>query len=144
MAVIADLLALLDCAAFRGKAGPEDRLAMEVANWLRAMSLEGKLLATWTCIPHEVGAVSRSSAAYGGQRAKYAKQKAMGLITGSADYVFVWPDGGGWIEAKVKGSYPSPTQRLFAKWCAATNTNYAICRTVDEFSQTLKGWGALV
>lgn len=128
---------------FRGRTGPEDRLAIEVANELRAATLEGRLLAAWTCIPHEAGGVSKNSQAFGGMVAKYAKQKAMGLIKGSADYVFVWKGGGGWIELKASGGSLSPEQRDFRDWCEHLGVHWAKCKTVHEVIHSLVEWGAL-
>ena len=140
---IAQLMSLMNYRPFRGRIGPEDTLAIEVATWLRAMTLEGKLHATWTCIPHEVGAVPQKSAKFNLAQTRYAKAKAMGLITGSADYVFVWPNGGGWIELKsATGSLSSP-QKDFRDWCRATGSNWAVCRTLDEVVENLLEWGVL-
>lgn len=136
------ILRLLDFKPFAGKRGPEDDLSMAVANMLRAATLEGKLDAVWTSIPHEVGAVRRGSPQLGVAKAKYAKQKAMGMITGSGDFVFVWPNGGGFIELKV-GAQLSPAQRDFRDWCAGSGNRYAVCKSVDEVVATLRSWGAM-
>ena len=136
------MLRVLDFKPFRGKRGPEDNLSIDVATVLRAASLEGRLRAVWTSVPHEVGAVSRGSSQFGVAVAKYAKQKAMGLIAGSGDFVFTWPGGGAWIELKVEASL-SPAQRDFKAWCEETGSHYAVCRSVAEVEATLFSWGAL-
>jgi len=140
--MMANLLRLLDFKAYKGKRGPEDELSMDVATMLRAASLEGRLLAVWTSVPHEVGAVRRGSPQFGVAVAKYAKQKAMGLIAGSGDFVFVWPDGGAFIELKVDASL-SPSQKDFKSWCDSTGNRYAVCRSVHDVEVNLILWGAL-
>lgn len=141
--MLAPFLSLMLPKPYRGKAGEEDLLSISVANYLRAATIEGRLLATWTSVPHEVGAVSRHGASFGAAVAKYAKQKAMGLIPGSGDFVFVWPNGGGWIELKVSGGSLSDNQKQFRDWCVATGNRYALCRTVDQVVEKLLEWGAL-
>jgi hypothetical protein len=140
---ISQLLALMDYKPYRGSTGEEDRLAIAVATMLRVASIEGRLKATWTCIPHEVGAVPQKSAEFKRRQTRYAKAKAMGLITGSADYVFVWPGGGGWIELKSQHGALSSPQRTFRDWCHAPGSHHAVCRTVDEVVDTLISWSAL-
>lgn len=140
---IADLLSLMTYKAFRGKTGEEDNLAIAVATMLRVASIEGRLRATWTCIPHEVGALPKENAQWKVAQSRYAKAKAKGLIAGSTDYVFVWEGGGGWIELKTASGSLSPAQRIFRDWCKATGCHWAVCRTVDEVVDTLVLWRVL-
>jgi hypothetical protein len=137
MGMIATLLRLMDYRHFKGRTGPEDKLAIEVASMLRAATVEGKLRATWTHVPHEVGGKGKLAAI------RMALAKAMGLIKGSADYVFVAENGGGWIEIKVPGNYPTPIQRDFGEWCRINNVRHAICRSTQEVEDTLRSWGLL-
>lgn len=142
MSFTAVLLRLMDCRPFRGRRlGEEDILAEEVGSFLRASTLEGKLKATWTSIPHEAGGKARNSSGFKVAEARYAKMKAQGLITGSADYVFVWPEGGGWIELKAKRGSLSPAQRDFRDWCVQTETRWAVCRDLEDVKLILTAWG---
>lgn len=127
----------MECKAFRGKTGPEDQLAIEVANFLRAATLERRLLCTWTHIPHEVGGGAKMA------RVRYSLAKAMGLITGSGDYVFVGQCGGGWIELKSKTGSLTPQQKDFREWCSGTGVNHAVCRSLEEVVHHLKSWELL-
>jgi hypothetical protein len=140
---LSQLLALMDYRPYRGTTGEEDRLAIAVATMLRVASIEGRLKATWTCIPHEVGAVPQKSAEFKKRQTRYAKAKAMGLITGSTDYVFVWAGGGGWIELKSQHGSLSTPQRTFRDWARATGCNWAVCRSVEEVVEKLIEWRAL-
>lgn len=135
---IATLIELLSFKTFRGRVGPEDRLAIEVATYLRAASLEGRLAGCWTHIPHEVGGYGKPASV------RMALAKSMGLIAGSTDYVFVWHDGGGWIELKVKPGKLNPAQKAFAEWCVATQCNHAVCYSLAEVVEKLISWGALL
>lgn len=140
---IAQLMSLMNYRPFRGRTGAEDDLAIRVATYLRAATLEGRLTATWTCIPHEVGAVPQKNANFKVAQSRYAKAKAMGLIAGSADYVFVWENGGAWIELKSATGSLSEAQRYFREWCRTTNSNHAVCRTLDEVVEKLMQFGVL-
>lgn len=116
----------------RGETG----LSVQVANMLREYTLNGKLKAVWTKIPNE-GKRSRISGAI---------LKAMGLIPGAFDFVFVWKDGGGWIELKLPDDTTSKfneNQRNFSAWCMHKDVNHALCRSPDEVAHVLKKWGAL-
>lgn len=142
--MIATLRRLLAFEPFRGRTrGPEDDLALVVGSALRGWVLEGKLHATFTCVPHEVGAVSRNSPAFRTAQARYAKNIAAGLIAGSGDYVFVGEGAAGWIELKSSTGSLSPDQRDFREWCGFVGAHYAVCRTLDEVQATLRGWGML-
>lgn len=135
--MLATMLRLMDYKTWKGRAGPEDRLAIEVAIYLRVATLEGRLRATWTHIPHEVGGRGKLA------MIRMALAKAMGLIKGSADYVFVWENGGGWIELKAKDGSLTSEQKDFRDWCAATGCNHAVCRTLDDVVEELFSWGVL-
>jgi hypothetical protein len=134
---IATLLRLMDYRTFKGRVGPEDRMTIDVATMLRVATIEGKLLASWTHVPHEAAGRGKFAAIY------MAKAKAMGLIKGSADFVFVWPDGGGWIELKTETGSLTKEQREFRDWVVASGANHAVCRSVGEVEAVLIGWGAL-
>ena len=134
---LAARLSLMHYKTFKGKVGKEDRLSIEVANYLRAATLQGLLKATWTHIPHEVGGGGKLAAI------RMALAKAMGLIKGSADFVFVWPSGGGWIELKTDEGHLSPEQKDFRLWCEDTGTRYVVCRSLEEVVEKLFSWGVL-
>lgn len=129
--------------------GPEDEQSIRFADRLRELSLMGKLRAVWTHIPHEVGGGSKNAAL------RYSLAKALGLITGSADYVFVWADGGGWLEMKRAKAPKTLTraarsagaltkqQKGFAEWCALTGTRHRVIHSAEEGFAALREWGVL-
>src|SRR5687767_3288367 len=134
---ISSLISLMNYKHFRGRMGAEDRLSVEVATMLRVAAIEGRLSATWTHVPHEAAGRGKFAAIY------MAKAKAMGLIKGSADFVFVWPNGGGWIELKTDEGRLTPEQKAFREWCKDTGAHHALCRSVAEVEEKLFEWGAL-
>lgn len=135
---IATILRLMEYRTFRGRIGGEDRMSVDVAIMLRVATIEGRLRATWTHIPHEAAGRGKFAAIY------MAKAKAMGLIKGSADFVFVWQGGGGWIELKSETGSLTKEQREFRDWVIATGGNHAVCRSKQEVEAKLIEWGALV
>lgn len=142
--MIGTLRRLLAFQPFRGRTrGPEDDLALVVGSALRGWVLEGRLHATFTCIPHEVGAVSRKSAAFRTAQARYAKNVAFGLIAGSGDYVFVGDGTAGWIELKAPRGSLSDDQKDFRAWSEHVGAQYAVCRTLDQVEATLRSWSML-
>lgn len=126
------------------KIGPEDQISIEFGDRCRAWAIEGRLKGTFTKIPHEVGAVPRKSVGFRTAQARYAKQEAMGMVAGSGDFVFVWADGGGWIEFKSDSGSLSPKQRRFRDWCEREGVRWAVCRSADDGETILKAWGVLV
>ena len=142
--MLAALMRLMDDGKSSRKVrGPEDALAKDIAAMLRAATLEGRLIAAWTCVSNEVGAMSLRDKGFNLAKARYATAKSHGLITGSADYVFTWAEGGGWIEAKSKTGSLSSAQRDFRDWVISTGSRHAVCRSVKEVEQKLFEWGVL-
>ena len=136
--MLAVIMRLMDCRPFKGRAHWEDRIAMEVASMLRAATLERRMIGTWTHVANELGGGNAKTS-----QIRYALAKAMGLIKGAPDYVFVWDGGGGWIELKAGPAGRTPIQRDFGKWCEATGSRYAVCTTCDEVEDILISWGVL-
>ena len=126
---------LMELPDLRAALKNEQLLSFEVANMLRQATLDGRYRGVWTHIANE------------GKRTKLvgAVLKAMGLIPGAFDFVFVWPNGGGLIELKCPPFRPSdlnPNQKRYQQWCIERAVNHAVCTTTDEVWQTLVRWGA--
>jgi hypothetical protein len=132
---------LLRGALGRVRLTDEDKHCIEFGDRLREAALMGRLSATFTHIPHEVGGGTKNAAL------RYTLAKALGLVTGSADYVFVWDGGGGWIEFKRPASPGKPagrltkTQRQFGEWCQQQQVNWRVAHTANEGFEILTEWG---
>lgn len=117
---------------------PEEVLARDFANALRQATVEGRLRCVWTHPANEVAGRQNGLA-----QIRYAIAKAMGLIDGTADYLFLWSDGSGALEAKVGRNDQQPNQVDFQAWCGSNGVRYATFTSVEEGLALLEGWGVL-
>ena len=135
---------------WRWRLGHEDKLSIEIADTLRNLSMDGLLNGVFCHLPNE------------GKRHKITGEilRAMGMITGAPDFVFIGAWGGGFIELKApelrmaspktgKSIIKRPqgelteAQQDFQAWCIGEGAKHAVCRSVDEVLDTLRAWGAL-
>ena len=108
--------------------GPEDLLHLSVARFLKIAAPA----LTWWHTPN------------GGSRhpGEARKLKDMGTRPGVADLSFVLPCGrAAFIELKAPKGRQSPDQKAFEADCATNNAPYAVCRSIEEVAETLRGWG---
>lgn len=117
---------------------PEERLAIDFANALRALTIEGRLRCVWTHPANEVAGQQSGLA-----QIRYAIAKAMGLIDGTPDYLFLSRTGSAALEAKVGSNGQQPNQIDFERWCASVGVEYATFRSVEEGLSHLTRWGLL-
>lgn len=120
------------------KLKPEERLAVDFADALRDATLSGELRAVWTHPANEIA--GRRS---GLSMIRYAIAKRMGLIDGTADYLFLWADGSGALEAKVGSGRQQDNQIDFQWWCDANGVRYSVFTSVEDGMNKLREWGAL-
>lgn len=111
-------------------------MAIQFANRLRDYALTGRLRAVWTHVPNELAGASRATV-------PAAIARAAGLISGTADYLFLWGGGSLALEAKSATGRQSPGQRDFADWCAAHGVPYHVFRTVEDGEAILTAAGVL-
>ena len=121
--------------------GAEDAECLQFANTLRAAALEGRLRAVWTHPANELAGLPPSSPRKFLVRAAIAR--ALGLITGSSDYLFLWADGGCAIEFKAGRNGLSDGQRDFRDWCRDQGVPFHVVRSADAGLQVLRDAGAL-
>jgi hypothetical protein len=90
-------------------------------------------------------AVPNGSVLAGGaeQRARQmASLKRDGLTPGFADLV-LFAKGGrvGFIEVKIEGGKQSASQVECQRWLIEFGHRYAVCRSIDDVTETLREWG---
>ena len=112
----------------------EDALTNIIAQYLRAMSLEGKLKGIWFHVPNE-SVVSESNRVTDILRIK--RKQAMGLINGAPDFVFVSAEKTIFIELKTKTGVLSEYQKLFKEWCESEGITYTIARSLGDVIEIL-------
>lgn len=116
---------------------PEEDLSIRYANALRVAALEGRLRAVWSHPANELAGYSSSTA-------RSAIARAMGLISGTPDYLFLSDVGCMAQEAKIGRNDLSPNQRDFRVWCEACNVPFRTFRTVEEGLGQLRAAGLLL
>jgi hypothetical protein len=115
------------------KLEPEQRLTIEMADELRALSLQGTLKGVWFHVPNEgkrhpiVGCIMR----------------AMGMHSGIHDFAFLWDTGSATAEVKVGKAKPTENQSNVAKWCQAEGVHTAVWRSVEDMRTSLHEWGVI-
>lgn len=115
---------------------PEQKLSVQFADALRKAVAEGRYHGVWGHCPNEA------------KRSKIVGMilKAMGMLTGTPDFFFIWPGGGGVIEIKTASGTVSEYQAYWRMWCADAGVNHAICKGDDADLRALavlREWGAL-
>nr|DAM62827.1 MAG TPA: Nuclease [Caudoviricetes sp.] len=119
------------------KLGPEDRISIEFANRLRVWTIERRLRGVWTHVANEVGGGTKNA------MIRYAVAKALGMIPGCSDFIFMWDSGSAAIEMKAPCGVQNDNQSDFQKWCEAEGVPYFIAKSADEAEQILLSLGIL-
>ena len=118
------------------KLGPEDTMAVQFANTMRAAVIEGRLRAIFVHPANEL--------AYGHKNGvKAAIARALGMHIGCPDYWFIWDGGGAVLEAKSENGSLTPNQRDFREWAEARRVPHHVFRTVEEGVGILRTLGVL-
>lgn len=130
--------------------GPEDRLAIEVADQCRAWTLEDRLRGIWWHTANEAGAGSDKRK----REIQMAKARALGMIPGTPDLMFIGPKYTTdfyevlhailLIELKAPKGTRSANQADFAAWANHHDIAYLICRSLAEVEEALTKHGLLM
>lgn len=107
---------------------PEQRESVEFADDMRAMTLTGEYKGIWLHIPNE------------GKRSLLVALilRAMGLITGAPDYIFIWAGGCLLAELKIGKNKQSQGQSWFQQWVEYCGLRYELCYSKEEIVAALK------
>ena len=136
---LAAIMRLMDCKYPRRlRLKKEEQLAIAFATALREASIAGQLRSVWTHPANEI-AGRRDKLA----QIRYTIAKAMGLIDGTADYLFLWATGSGALEAKVGKNGQQANQIDFEVWCTEMGVPYRTFTSVDQGLAILIEWGVL-
>ena len=111
------------------RVGPESRIAIDCANYLRARLVERGDVPPWTHVPNE------------GKRSVQAAQKliAEGLTTGFPDNVFLAP-GTLVVELKAGRGKQSDAQERVQAWCEGFGVQYELVRSRERFIEIYEQW----
>lgn len=127
------------------KLGPEDVEAYAFANALRAAALEGRLRCVWTHPANELAGVIHKRP---GGKFKIpvgtAIARALGLISGTSDYLFLAPGQSLALEFKSEKGALRPIQRDFRDWCQHVGVPYKVVRSCAAGLALLAELGMLV
>lgn len=126
------------------RVGPEDAECLVFATELRAAALEGRLRAVFTHPANELAGMVRKGP--GGKvvvPAQVALARALGLITGTSDYLFLMEAGSLAIEFKSKTGSMTPGQKDFRDWCLAMGVPHHTVRSAAAGLQILRDVEAL-
>ena len=108
--------------------GPEELLHRSVIEWLGWVKPD--------CVyfhPYNGAYMSKATA---------GKGKALGVLPGVADLVFVLPGGFvGFIELKGPKTPLNLNQKIFLNDVQMLGALYAVARSIEEVEGTLKAWG---
>ena len=111
--------------------GPEESGSVEIANWLREITLNGRLHAMWMHTPNEMAGGTRTA------KLRHAKALNMGMIPGWPDYTF-FPQGPAVLcEYKVGKGRQNDNQISVQRWAQDTGLHYHLFRSREELEEIL-------
>jgi hypothetical protein len=104
----------------------EQKICVEFANEMRALTLQGKMPYIWYHIANEFLPSARINYSF------QSKQKHMGKISGLPDYCFMSAKDSFFIEFKTIRGKQSENQKLFEEWCAMNKVDYFLCHSAKQ------------
>ncbi|NBC37345.1 hypothetical protein GTZ99_12370 [Novosphingobium sp. FSY-8] len=129
----------------RIKTGPEDCECLAFVTELRVATLEGRLRAVWTHPANELAGMVRKSPRGGvAVPPQVALARALGLITGTSDYLFLWDSGALAMEFKAGSNRLTDGQSDFSEWCALMGVPFHLVRSAAAGLEVLRNAGRLV
>ena len=112
----------------------EAAICIEFANKCRAFSRSGELKALWFTVPNEA------------RRSIWQRTilRAMGLLPGAPDYVFIGRESSVCLEFKTPKGVVSPAQKNVSKYCNTLDIPYFVVRNVNDALDILESFGLLL
>lgn len=108
---------------------------VELASFLQRETRQGRFDTVWFHVANEFAGKKRPI--WG------ALLKAMGKLSGVADYIFMWDNGCGAIEMKHGKGKQSKGQIDFELWCHDNGVPYEVCYSSQEAINVLIKWGRI-
>jgi hypothetical protein len=110
---------------------PEESLQRTIVQHLTLRAASGVV---WYHCPNGVSSSARTG----------ARMKAMGIVAGVSDMVFLLPSGlSCFMEVKAPKGRLTPEQKVFRDRVEANGAQWAMVRTIDEALLKLKEWGII-
>ena len=119
----------------------EDKLANEVALFLKDQTEKQMLKCVWFHVPNE-----QIVKKVNGKKtfdASLAKKAALGTISGVADLILLGKQKCLCIELKMPNRYQSQSQKIFQQWCSHIGVPYVVCRNINEVKRALTSYNFL-
>lgn len=108
----------------------EALLCVEIATYLRQLSIEGSLPYVWFHVPNQFS---------GQYRGMFGALMAwMGRICGIPDYAFMGRGRCFFVEVKTERGTQSDSQKIVQRWCESVGVPYYICRSLEDVKEVLK------
>lgn len=114
---------------------PEELICIQLASYLKEMTLTGKCKHVWFHVSNEG---STSGKAFWG-----ARQRNMGKFSGVADYVFLGSPCVA-LEIKAGKNKLQDAQKTFQQWCKDCRVEYHVACSFAEAEQILKTTGVII
>lgn len=108
----------------------ESALCVEIANFLRAETVEDNLPFVWCHIPNQFSGTK--------QKLFGAILSWMGRIKGMPDYVFLGKKQCFCVEVKIDMGRLGQEQTIMKNWCESVGVPYYICRSLNDFKHIIK------
>ena len=115
----------------------EDKLANEIALYLKHLSAEEKLNGVWFHVPNQHVIRSKNDIF------QILKKSALGMIPGAPDLVFMNAETSLLVELKVGKNKLSENQVRFCRWADKASIPYVIARSLEDLKLLLTQHGFL-
>jgi hypothetical protein len=115
----------------------EEALSIEVAMRLKILEKRNRLTGMWFHVPNEMPVQNKLDLT------RLAKKRAMGMMAGAPDLVFLKKDGCLQIELKYGKNSLSSNQKEYRDMSEKKEAPYVICKSWDDVSSELTKYGFL-
>lgn len=108
----------------------EQKICVDIANFVRDSFLRGNLKSVCLHIPNESSTRKLTTSS--------SIKKEMLTVPGAADYVFTSKNKTIFLEVKTEKGTVTTNQKIFKEWCEMNEIPYYIVRSLKEAEKILK------